>query len=150
VVVPVFLHVSPPVGDLSLACVGRLAQLLRLGLSGCAISLEVMLDVGTRLIPRGCSAGFLLGSVERLHEFRCALALHVRSYRHRAQPAAATSRRDLRCLAIPGRFAYAALTAPTDSIAAWRIRSVLLPGSSVFRLYAAMSTMLTSSPNPAQ
>lgn len=49
----------------------------------------------------------------------------------------------------PGRFAYAGLTAPTDSIAAWRMRSILLPGSSVFNPYAAASDKAKTSPNPA-
>jgi hypothetical protein len=58
VVVPALLQVVPPVGDLSAAGVGRVAELLGLLLSNRPRVLDVLLYVGLCLVLRGRSALF--------------------------------------------------------------------------------------------
>jgi hypothetical protein len=64
VVVPRLLEVRPPVGDLALAGLGRVAQLVRLRLCRGAGGRDVGLEVGAGLLLRRFCTGFgLLGAV---------------------------------------------------------------------------------------
>jgi hypothetical protein len=58
VFVPVLLHAVPPIGDLPLVRVGRLAQLIRLRLGRIPSGLDVLLELGACLALGGSSAVF--------------------------------------------------------------------------------------------